>query len=458
MEVVGSIKNYPARSLAVWYLLAVSIGSAALLYPNCHAEGVDPLSVSDAIFTATSATCVTGLVVRSTGNDLSWLGQAVVLLLIQVGGLGIMTFTTYAIFSIGRTATLRHRAVLTATMGADSNVDLRQILRYAFLVTLLAEFIGFIILAIRNLASGFSVGAACWHALFHSVSAFCNAGFGLYDDSLMRYQGDVIVNLTIIGLIITGGIGFPVILDLKQKWNGSWRDCWEKLTLHSKLMLIGTAMLLLFGVASFLVLEWRNVLSDMPYWKRMLVALFYSTTCRTAGFNTVDVSKLTNAMLFVSILLMMVGAGPGSTAGGFKVSTLSILVMQAWSSFRGRRKVNVFRRTIPPETVTKAMVTAILFSAVATVALTVLLAFEQSIKPHLASQGLFLDAAFEVVSALGTVGLSAGLTDDLSTAGRVIVIVLMFLGRLGPITVFAVLSRGEERQLIEFSNEEPFIG
>jgi trk system potassium uptake protein TrkH len=172
----------------------------------------------------------------------------------------------------------------------------------------------------------------------------------------------------------------------------------------------------------------------------------------------VDIARLTNAMLFVSILLMMVGAGPGSTAGGFKVSTLAILVLRAWSSFRGRGRVSIFRRTIPRETVTKAMVTAMLFSAVATGALTLLLAFEQSRHSHANNPGLFLEGSFEVISALGTVGLSTGMTPQLSTPGRIIIIIVMFVGRLGPITAFAALSRAEQHEAIEFSSEEPFIG
>jgi trk system potassium uptake protein TrkH len=193
-----------------------------------------------------------------------------------------MTITTYAIFSIGRPANLRHRAVLSSTVGADATVDLRAIVRHVFFVTLLAESVGFVILSLRNLWGNYSLADACWHALFHSVSAFCNAGFALYDDSLISYQGDVVVNFTVIGLIVTGGIGFPVILDLKQKWNGNWRECWERLTLHSKLMLIGTVSLLLFGMISFLILEWRKKChtGNDPWWHysiRSLAALQAST-------------------------------------------------------------------------------------------------------------------------------------------------------------------------------------
>lgn len=458
MEIIGSIKNYPARILAVWYLALIGVGAALLMLPACQKAGAEPLSVLDVIFTSTSASCVTGLVVRSTGNDLSGLGQLVVLLLIQVGGIGIMTFTSYIIFSLGRSASLRDRAVFATTHGTENMVNLEVLLRQTLLITLIVESFGFVIFGIRNLVAGMPFGEALWHALFHTISAFCNAGFALQDNSLISYQGDIVVNLTLMTMIVVGGIGFPVILDLMRNWNGTWLSRWERLTLHSKLMLIGTITLISAGAVSFLILEWGQSLRMMPFGKRVMVSLFHSVTCRTAGFNSVDLASLTNATLFVSVLLMMVGGGAGSTAGGFKVSTLAILVLRSWNSLRGRDKVNAFRRTIPSQTVSKAIVTAMLFSVIAIIALTVLLAFEQSQRPHAKSQGLFLDAAFEIISALGTVGLSTGLTSNLSSVGRVTVIVLMYIGRLGPITVFAALSQNEQRSTIEYCSEEPLIG
>jgi trk system potassium uptake protein TrkH len=299
---------------------------------------------------------------------------------------------------------------------------------------------------------------ALWHALFHSVSAFCNAGFALHDDSLTHYQGDLVVNGAIGILIVAGGIGFPVILDISRNWEVGWPKRWSGLNLHSKLMLVGTTLLLLVGTVSFLTLEWDGVLNGMPLWKRPMVALFHSISCRTAGFNTVEISSLTNAMLFISILLMAIGAGPCSTAGGFKVSTVAVLVLRAWATFRGRTRVNIARRTLPRETVDRATATAMLFFVITIVALAMLLVIEQSGKAHPASQGLFLDATFEVISALGTVGLSTGMTPHLSTAGRIIVIVLMFIGRLGPISVFIALSRSESHTPVEYPAEEPLIG
>jgi trk system potassium uptake protein TrkH len=247
-------------------------------------------------------------------------------------------------------------------------------------------------------------------------------------------------------------------LDLRQNAHGPWRERWGRLHLNSKIMLIGTVTLLLLGTISFLLLEWDGVLIGMPISKRIMIASFHSVSCRTAGFNTVDMASLTNAMLFISILLMLIGAGPCSTAGGFKVSTVAVLVLRAWKTFQGHTGINVFRRTVPAETVERATATAMLFTVLAAVALTTLLVFEQSAVPHPHSQGLFLDALFEIISALGTVGLSLGMTPSLTTAGRCILVCLMFLGRLGPISVFAALSRGQQTETIEFPTEEPLIG
>ena len=288
MEFIGSIRNYPARLLATWYLILIALGSAALLHPRCRAADAAPWTLLESVFTSTSATCVTGLVVRSTANDLSWLGQAVVLSLIQVGGIGIMTITSYVILTLGKPASVRDRAVLAATLGADGTVDIRLILQKTLFVTLLVEAIGFLILAIRNLFAGMPLGEALWNGLFLAISAFSNAGFALHDDSLVPQQGDTVVNLTIMSLVLLGGIGFPVLLDLGANWRGDWRSRWERLTLHSKLMLIGTIALLAIGAISFLILEWGDSLRELPFWKRLLVAMFHSVTCRTAGFNTVE--------------------------------------------------------------------------------------------------------------------------------------------------------------------------
>lgn len=453
----GAVLKYPARISFACYAGMIFAGTIALASPWSRAPDREPISVLDAAFTATSATCVTGLTVRSTANDFSPFGQAVILLLIQLGGIGILTVTNFVTFRLGSQQSLRMRAVVSQTLGASETTDLGRLLRNVILTTLAIEGAGVTLLAIRNLFC-LSPGEALWNATFHSVSAFCNAGFALHDDSLVGYQGDLLVNLTIVGLIVLGGIGYPVMVDVLRNRRKGWRELWDDLHLHSKVMMLGTAALILLGTLAFLILEWDNSLEEMPLGKRLLVALFQSVTCRTAGFNTVDLASLTNATLLVMILLMAIGAGPCSTGGGMKVSTLMVLLLRTWSSFRGHLGVSVFRRTIPVKALAEATTTALLFAVVATAALACLLMFEQTPVPHRATDGSFLDAQFEVVSALGTVGLSTGMTPKLSAMGRVIIIIVMFFGRLGPISVFVAISRSERRRPLEYVREEPLIG
>ena len=456
-QFVASFSRQPARISVVWYLGLIVAGGLLLMMPASQSNPELPIRRLDAVFTATSAACVTGLAVRSTGSDFSFVGQLVILGLIQVGGIGIMTVTTFVTLWLGGRQTLRVRSILADTLGAGGEPDLHWVLVKVIRWTLAFEVAGFVVLSIRFLFD-YSFGQALWHALFHSVSAFCNAGFSLYDDSLTGYQGDVTVNAVIMTLVVCGGIGFPVMLDLSRCSQGSWNERWSQLMLHSKIMIVGTATLLLLGTLAFLVFEWHGVLKGMPWPRRLLVSLFQSTTCRTAGFNTVEFGNLTNAMTFISVLLMMIGAGPCSTGGGFKVSTMVVLITRGWATFRGHTQLNLARRTIPREVTDRALATAAIFSVVAMIALTLLLVLEQPIVPHRQTQGFFIEAVFEVVSSLGTVGLTTGMTPQLTEPGRVIVICLMFMGRLGPISVFAALSRIARDEPFEYAQESPLIG
>ncbi len=456
-EYVGPLTQHPARVSFTWYFGLILVGGFVLSQPVCHASGRAPVSWVDSLFTATSATCVTGLAVRSTGNDFSVLGQLVILALIQLGGIGIMTVTTYITFQLGGRQSLRHRMILSETLGAAEESDLRSVLRRVLKLTVAVEGVGVTLLFARFLFD-LPPGAALWHAVFHAISAYCNAGFGLYDDNLTRYDADPIVNGTVMALIVIGGIGYPVILDLLHHRKLPWRDLWDHLTLHSKIMLLGTALLIVVGTAAVLVLEWDGVLHGRPWPERILVSLFHSISTRTAGFNSVDLASMTNATLFITMLLMMIGAGPCSTGGGVKVTTFMLLAAHAWSSFRGYARLNWFRRTAPQEVVNRAVATVLVFSVVSVLALVALLTIEQSGKPHVESGALFLDAAFETVSALGTVGLSTGLTPRLTSAGKVIVIVLMFLGRLGPITAFAALARTRRDHGLQYVHDAPLFG
>lgn len=453
----GSLALYPARALCIWYLGLVVGGGALLALPFSRTEDAEPIRIVDALFTATSACCVTGLSVRSTEFDFSIVGQCVILLLIQVGGIGIMTLTTFFLLSVGQVESLRHRSAMTATLGADPREDLRVTLLGVCLVTVLFELAGASLLVARYVAD-LPLGPAIWQAVFDAISAFNNAGFSMKNDSLVAYQGDAVVNLTVAALIITGGIGFPVILDLWRMRKQPWGRRFERLRLHTKLVLIGTAGLLLVGAAIFLALEWYNVLVGLPLETKLLAAFFQSTTARTAGFNTVDIGRLGNVTLFFLILWMMVGAAPCSTGGGYKVSTFMILLLQSLARFRGEPYVRVFRRNIPQDTVYQAVNTVFLFTAISTAGTALLLLAEEAFTPGYLPKEFFLQAVFEVVSAQATVGLSTGLTPHLSDPGKIILIVLMFVGRVGPVAVVVTLSRNLRSSPIQYPKEEVLLG
>ncbi|MCA9053906.1 MAG: hypothetical protein KDA75_08715 [Planctomycetaceae bacterium] len=454
----GAVAKYPARFALAAYVGLIVVGALLLMAPVCHADPERPFSPLDALFTSTSAVCVTGLVVRSTGNDLSMLGQGVVLGLIQLGGIGIITVTTLLSFGDRRGGGgVRQQLAISEALGSRPTDDARWVVRTVVGSVLAIEGLGWLLLFIRNLADMTAADAA-WHALFHSVSAYCNAGFGLYDDSLMQYESDVLVNLTIAALIILGGIGFPVMLDVYRGIRERGWNWFEDLSLHTKLVLWGTAGLLIVGTASFLFLERHNSLEDLPWPDRLLAAFFHSTSCRTAGFNTVEIAGLTNAMLFVSLLLMMIGASPCSTGGGFKVSTMMVLGILSRDKLRGFTNVRFARRTISEALIDRAVAAVLLFTLIAGVGLTTLLAVEQTGVPHTDSKGLFLDAMFEVVSALGTVGLSTGLTTQLGDGGRTLLIVLMLIGRLGPISLFVAVSRTRRDLRLDYAKEDVLIG
>lgn len=455
----GSLASYPARVTIVWFAALILFGTGLLSLPVSHAKPDAPVSMIDAAFTATSAACVTGLSVRSTRFDFSPFGQGVILGLIQLGGIGIITVTTFVMLQFGGRQSLRQKAVIVSTLGGE-NYDLRWVVRNVLLFTFTIEGLGFAILAVRNLIYNTDpVPQALWDAFFHAISAFCNAGFALHDDSLVRYQHDWTTNCVIMGLIISGGIGFPVMLDVWRRWTDKRVERWEAFTLHTKLMLIGTLVLLVLGGVSILALEWNHALKDMPLGTKLLVSSFQSVVPRTAGFQSIDLSRCTDATLFIIVLLMLIGAGPCSTAGGFKVSTMMVLVCNAWSRLQGHQRVTLFRRSLSDEIIERATATALIFTVVAVGAVIAILIFEPS------SEGRFLSSVFEVTSALGTVGLSVdtdgqqfSYTAYLQHPGKIIVILLMFLGRLGPLTAFVALSRSERKTIVEYPKDDVLIG
>ncbi len=464
----GALATYPARAACLYYLLLIFVGTLLLWSPVALHPSRDPrtqaISLNEAVFTATSAACVTGLTVRSTGEDFSLFGQVVILLLIQLGGIGIMTVTTFTLVTFGQRESLRQRALMQQTVGLSTDQGLQPLLVRVLGFVLLTEIAGFVLLAgwllLRQAYHpevGITAADVLYDALFHTVSAFCNAGFSLFSDSLTRYQGDVPVNLIISGLIILGGLGFPVVLDVLDPSHTPGRR-WEQCSLHTKVVLLGTATLIVLGTVAWTALEWSNTLAGMSWGKRLLVGFFHSVSARTAGFNTTPTSQLTNTTLFVATVLMFIGGGPCSTAGGAKVTTIGLLGLHSWARCRGESQLTLFRRKITSDTIDRAFAVLGLLALCGIGGLLAVLAADDQRfltgEPH----GPFLAALFEVTSALATTGLSSGYVATAGEFDRWVFIGLMFVGRVGPLSFFGAFARSQHSSHLQYASGEVLMG
>ncbi len=419
-----------------------------LLLPAATPAG-QPIGVIDALFTSTSAACVTGLTVRDTGTGFTPFGQGVILALIQLGGLGIMTLSLL-VFTLGGRLSIGQLSLLEQTLAAPGSPDLRRLVRLVFTSTFAAEGVGATLLYLRwNDTLG--PARAAWYALFHSVSAFCNAGFALFPDNLMSWRGDWTVNLVVMVLIVLGGLGFLVQHDLRHtRWH------LRGLGLHSRLALAVTAILVAAGTFALWALEGRGSFATMSPLERFQAALFQSVTARTAGFNTIDFATLAPASLLLVMLLMFVGGSPGSCAGGIKTTTAAVLALTTRARLGGRQHVNAFHRTLPPRLVQTAFaLTSLAFTAAATGVFLLLLLEGEAVRAGRCSP---LDLAFEAVSALGTVGLSTGITPRLGDGARLVVTALMFVGRVGPLTLAAIFVGDERPDDLRHAEEQAMVG
>ncbi len=448
----------PVHLPIISFALVIFIGTFLLILPV--ATTGKPLSFINAFFTATSATCVTGLIVVDTGSVLSHFGQIVVLGLIQFGGLGIMTFSTILILIFSGRLSLLNRSVLQDTFTYGPSIKVHSIILHVLSFTALLEGVGTLLLYSR-FSKVYNHTKALYFSIFHSISAFCNAGFSLFSDSLMGFQHDVLLNLTFCGLIILGGLGFLVLLELKRVFlSNVISNPIHRLSLHSKIVLSTTLILLISGTVGFLVIEWNNSMKSLGIGYKVLSAFFQSVTTRTAGFNTLDLTRMANVSLFLSIILMFIGAGSGSTGGGIKVNTIGVLFALSKSYLLSEKKPTLFKRTISQETIGRAISVFVVSVLTISVALMALLITELGTIPHEESRGMFLEILFEVISAFGTVGLSVGVTPKLSEIGKLIIIVLMFTGRLGPLSLAIALLRKEKamRMRYEYAEENVMIG
>jgi trk system potassium uptake protein TrkH len=405
----------------------ILIGTLLLMLPFSTPR---PISIIDAVFTSTSAVCVTGLSVLDLGKDLSFVGQLVTLFLFQIGGLGIMTFSTVLLVLMGRGISFKGREILQTTFLHTPRRDVFVVLKAIILYTVIFELFGAILLFVA-FSRDFAFGEALYHSVYHSVSAFVNCGFSLFPDSLIRYQGSVLVNFTLLILFVVGGIGFVVQHELMERLRGR-RKRWS---VHSRLVIVTTLVLLVFGTLFFFMTEFHNVLNGMPLGKQLLVSFFQAATPRTCGLSTVDFRLLTNETILMILILMFIGASPGSVGGGIKTTSAALLFLLMWNRILGNEGVNVFNRTIPREIVSRTM--SIVFAAAFSIFLVAsfLLLFEGRGADPVQTRHLFVEYLFETISAFGTVGLSIGATAKLNTAQKIAIILLMFAGRVGPLTL-----------------------
>lgn len=445
---VNKLKNNmsPPQLIMIIFFALIWVGAILLALPLSASDGKS-IGLLDALFTATSAICVNGLVVVDTGSVFSTFGQVIIMILIQVGGLGFMTLGVMVAIILGKRIGLKQRLLIQQATNSTSAQGLVKLSLYIVLIAFAFEALATLVLTVRW-QGDLGWGQALYYALFHSVSAFNNAGFSLWSDSLSPFVGDPVVNLTIITLFISGGLGYIVVVDLFRKRS------WKKLSLHSKIVIIGSSSLYLIGfIIIFLLENWNpSTFADLSYSERVWAALFQGTAPRSSGFNTIDIGSMLATSQFFIIILMFIGASSGGTGGGIKINTFVVLVLATIQTFRGGGQIHAFERKIAEETVMRAL--AVVMSSLAFVlGISILLSISEGIlEKH------FLDVLFEATSAFSTTGLSMGLTSELSTPGKIIVIFTMFAGRLGPLTLAFALAQKKHTSKIGYAEDHVLIG
>jgi trk system potassium uptake protein TrkH len=441
----------PARIFILSFAGLILLGAFALWLPFSASK--NPLTFVDALFMSTSGVCVTGLATIDIGKDLSLSGQIITMVLFQIGGLGIITFSVFLFGIMGRGISFKEREIIQSMFMHTPRRDFFAILKSVLLFTLVMESVGTILLFIR-FSQDFPLGQAAYTSVYHAVSAFNNCGYSLFSDNLMGYKSDWIVNLTIMGLLIFGGIGFIVLHELIA-W---WRGLQKALSVHTKIVLITTGFLIVSGAVLFYLFERNAMVKDMDLSTTFLVSVFQAVSPRTCGFNTVDLELLTNGAILLMMVLMFIGASPGSTGGGIKTTSAALLFLMIWNRFKGHDEVNVFNRTIPKEVLTRTI--SIIIASAFSVALitSVLLLAGTANLPPLESRQFFVEYLFETISAFGTVGLSMNVTPKLNEIQKIAVIIMMFAGRVGPLTLaFSLAAASSKRELV-YAEETVMVG
>lgn len=435
-----------SRIILLGFVITIFIGTIMLSLPVSSSTGAS-VGWLNALFTSTSAVCVTGLVVLDTGTDFSTFGQIIILLLIQIGGLGFMTFSVLIAVIMGKKIGLKERLLIQQSSNSIETQGVVRLSLSIVLISFIFETLGALLLTLRW-ASELGVGKALYYGIFHSISAFNNAGFALWSDSLSRYVGDPLVNLVISFLFIIGGIGFIVILDLYRKRS------WKVLSFHTKIVLITSGALCVAGFLFIFGMELFNArtFSTLSWSERIWAGYFQGVVTRTAGFNSIDIGAMLPASQFFMIFLMFIGASSGSTGGGIKTTTFAVLMLSVFSTIKGNEDVHLLKKRIPQDLVSRSL-------AVMTISLGVVLGatFLLTMTEYTRHTDI-LALLFETTSAFGTVGMSMGLTPDLSPMGKYIIIVTMYIGRLGPLTLAFALAQKTVKQKYRYPEDKLLIG
>ena len=415
------VKNAPLF-LGMSFLIVILIGATLLSLPIASVDG-NSVGFVNAFFTASSATAVTGLVVANTATQWTMFGKVVIITLIQIGGLGTITLFSIATVLLGRKISLQQRLLVKEQLNITSMSGIVKWVIYVTKITFLIEFTGALLLSFSLIPKyGFKTGV--WYSIFHAISAFCNAGFDLFGDSIVSYSGDIYINMIICGLVILGGLGFLVYMDIYNA------ESFRKLKVHSKVVITVSALLLFAGTIATLLIEYNNSLSigEFGFGHKVLASFFQSTVTRTAGFNSIDIGQVHDATAIIYIFLMFIGGSPASTAGGLKTTTFAVMVFSTIGMVRGEHDIVIFNRKIDKEIILRALaITIVCISLVITVTMAVAIIEHDRFE--------FLDILFESVSAFGTVGMTRGITPHLSDISKVILAFTMFIGRVGPTTL-----------------------
>jgi len=434
-------KRWSEPKIILLTFLGILLPSAALL--TLPIFSVSGLSFMDALFTATSAISVTGLGVVDTGVHFTLTGKILLMILMEIGGLGQMTLSAVLLYLFGLRLSLRQRTITQEELGQSGSINLRRLVLYIIIFSLAAQLIGALILAYRWMPE-MGIWQGGFYAIFHAISAFNNAGFSLFSNSMEGYVNDPLVIFTIAALFIFGGLGFTVMSDLHRNYRKGFRA----LSLHSKVMLTATPFLLLTGTLLLWLLERHNTFSGLSFSGQWLAAFFQSASARTAGFNSVDLSQFSHPALLVMIILMLIGAGSTSTGGGIKVTTFVVALAATWAFLRQQSHVVLFKRSVAWTTVTKCLAIIVVSLLMLVIAMFLLMVTEQA---------GFDVVMFETISAFATVGVTAGLTAQLTEPGKFIMVVVMVIGRIGPLTLAYMLARSKPT-LLKYPEDRIFAG